>query len=157
MSRKALDWVYSLSPELEMKSSTAFVLFLLAECHNAKTGACYPSYDTLAKRGRFARITAIRAVTELIELGLVQKSERFRSGKPQPTNQYDLMIGCDPTQSNTSDTLSKEVQGNIHETLSETAQGNIYDSHRVTPVIPEHKRRGTGAQNSDVIDIDETF
>jgi hypothetical protein len=58
----------------------------------AKDGKCFPKYATIADKTGMSRPTAINAVRQLVELGLLKVRKRFRGKGKQDSNLYVL---CD--------------------------------------------------------------
>lgn len=141
MSRKAVDWAYSLG-NVKLPTGLRLTLLYLADRHNGRTGQCFPSYDRIAEDLGVDRNTAIRHI-KLLEnkWRLLRKKER--RDQRQRSNQYDLAIGYHPLQGDNPATLNKSSQGDKNYTLADEPQGDISPPSRVTLVSPEHKEQGT--------------
>ena len=74
------------------EKSTASTLF---GYYNAKSGKCFPSYQTLAEATGFCRLTVIRHVKKLKELGIIKTVKQFylcgkTNQRRQRSNDYHL-------------------------------------------------------------------
>ena len=68
--------------------STASALF---SYYNVKSGECFPSYQTLAEATGFCRLTVIRHVKKLKELGVIKTVKQFYlCDKTNQRNDYHL-------------------------------------------------------------------
>jgi len=68
------------------------VLFWLWKYSNNETGTCFPSIATLAKNSGASRSSVVRALNELVEIGLVKKTQRKIKGKKENnTNLYEVV------------------------------------------------------------------
>jgi hypothetical protein len=87
MSNEALNWAFAqdISP-----TARKFVLVALADCHNAKTGDCYPSYNTIAKKTNMNRKTVWSHIKALIESGYITCEQKARNNGSSNNNQYKL-------------------------------------------------------------------
>lgn len=72
--------------DVSLKAKTMFSVF--QKFRDNKTGYCWPSYGTLAKALSVSRPTAIKAVEELVRVGLVKKAARFAEDGSQTSNGY---------------------------------------------------------------------
>jgi Helix-turn-helix domain len=63
---------------------------------NQKSGECYPSYATIARKIGIDRGTVIRYVKKLKALGLVSSQLRFKEDGSPTSNQYDFDKGGCP-------------------------------------------------------------
>jgi hypothetical protein len=57
---------------------------------NTKTGDCYPSYATIARKLHIDRSTVIRYVKKLKALGLISPQLRFKEDGSPTSNQYNF-------------------------------------------------------------------
>lgn len=57
-------------------------MIVLAKYANGRTGACWPSYATIAKDGGMNRRTAIRSVAKLADEGIIKVSKRGERQSP---------------------------------------------------------------------------
>ncbi len=64
---------------------------------NQKTGECYPSYQTIARKIGIDRGTVIRYVKKLKELNLLSPSLRFKEDGSPSSNQYNFSAAPDPS------------------------------------------------------------
>jgi len=88
MSIRALNWAFA----QDLKNSNhKFVLVALADSAD-DYGICWPSYNTIAKKCSVHRVTAIKAINSLMELGLLSKKARYKS-QGQNSNAFQLKMG----------------------------------------------------------------
>ena len=57
---------------------------------NTKTGDCYPSYQTIAKKLHIDRSTVIRYVKKMKELNVISPEWRFKEDGSHTSNQYNF-------------------------------------------------------------------
>jgi hypothetical protein len=62
---------------------------------NQKTGDCYPSYKTIAKKLRIDRSTVIRYVKKLKAFNLLSPELRFKEDGSHTSNQYNFDLSAD--------------------------------------------------------------
>lgn len=72
--------------DLSLKAKALFSV--LQKFRDNKTGYCWPSYGTLAKALSVSRPTAVKAVEELVQAGLVKKETRCGEDGQQTSNGY---------------------------------------------------------------------
>jgi DNA-binding MarR family transcriptional regulator len=90
MSIRALQAVRRLPLQgTHLPTNMRFILFLLADFANEEDEA-WPNYATLELQSGMHRSTVIRAVNDLVERGLIQKSHRARNDGSQSSNTYHL-------------------------------------------------------------------
>jgi hypothetical protein len=65
---------------------------------NTKTGDCYPSYATIARKLHIDRSTVIRYVKKLKALGLISPELRFKEDGSPTSNQYNFDKGSGTKQ-----------------------------------------------------------
>lgn len=127
MSLNALAWAF----DQPLKAREKTVLLALANCHNAATGQCNPSIDYLARMAGVNRRTVIRAVTVLVEAGLIKVRKHVVRGR-KLANQYQLLLDgsasqtgqrC-PTDTTNNDSQSRPIEPGTLETGKETAPPN---------------------------------
>ena len=69
-------------------------IYLAIKRHlNQKTGDCFPSYKTIAKKSGIDRSTVIRYVKKLRELNLISPEWRFKEDGSHTSNQYNFHKG----------------------------------------------------------------
>ncbi|WP_132941015.1 helix-turn-helix domain-containing protein [Vibrio crassostreae] len=71
--------------------STKWVLVKLADFANENTGECFPSIQTIADQCEMSTRSVRNQIAKLIELGLLQRINRFSGGK-QVSNAYRLHL-----------------------------------------------------------------
>lgn len=90
MSIQAINWAYKLYEAFDLPVQERAVLNALCYCHHAKTGACYPSLETLAVMTGYSRRRVIDAVRRLQERGLIRVEKRRGEKGRQGSNGYIL-------------------------------------------------------------------
>lgn len=85
-----------------LKPAAKIVLYWLADHHNESTGACFPSFSTLAEECEMDRATVIRHINSLCEMGLVKRIERNRENGSRSSNGYSLSLKNSPSQNATT-------------------------------------------------------
>lgn len=73
---------------LDMSLKAKALFSLLQKFRDNETGYCWPSNETLAKMLSVSRRTVIRAVEELVQVGLVKKEARVGEDGRQTSNGY---------------------------------------------------------------------
>src|SRR4051794_36599926 len=66
---------------------------------NQKTGDCYPSYKTIAKKSGIDRSTVIRYVKKLRDFELISPEWRFKEDGSHTSNQYNFQTTENPVPS----------------------------------------------------------
>lgn len=89
MSIRAINWAIDVCERISAPSAHRFVLMVLCTFHHDKTGECFPSYETIAKRTGYSRRKVIALVSEIEGNGLVIRQKRRVSGT-QGSNQFVL-------------------------------------------------------------------
>ena len=85
--------------DLELPSTSRFVLLLLADYADNETAEAYPSYRTLQRQTNMARSTVVRAVADLVDRGYLTKIESDRPKGSQAVNTYRITMPIDhPSQ-----------------------------------------------------------
>lgn len=78
--------------DLELSSTSRFVLLLLADYADNDTAEAYPSYRTLQRQTNMARSTVVRAVADLVDRGYLTKIEHERPKGSQAVNTYRITM-----------------------------------------------------------------
>ena len=92
MSIEALNWAWE---QPVAKAATKLVLLALADHANAD-GECWPSMKRIAERSDISPRHVSRAIDELIDLGLVEKSNRRRHGGQYRGWDYRILVQRTP-------------------------------------------------------------
>ncbi|HEY7823931.1 MAG TPA: helix-turn-helix domain-containing protein [Acidimicrobiia bacterium] len=92
MSIEALNWAWE---QPVSKAATKLVLLALADHSNAD-GECWPSMKRIAERSDISPRHVSRAIDELVDLGLVEKSGRRRHGGQYRGWDYRLLVQRTP-------------------------------------------------------------
>lgn len=74
--------------DLDVSLKAKALFSVLQKFRDNKTGYCWPSYGTLAKMLSVSRPTAVKAVEELVQAGLVKKETRCGEDGKQASNGY---------------------------------------------------------------------
>ena len=119
MSFKAAAW--AIEQSITTSPSQKLVLIALADCHNSQTGRCDPSIMRLAQVCHMSERTVIRHLSQLEELGLIERKRRFDEHGHQRTNAYKLGV---------TNCHSADDPGDS----GDTPRGDKRDITRVTPV-----------------------
>jgi hypothetical protein len=91
---------------------------------NTKTGDCFPSYKTIAKKLHIDRGTVIRYVKKLKAFNLLDPQLRFKEDGSPTSNQYNFQGAENSVPSNDTDKEVHIVQGGSTEPLPVVAQDN---------------------------------
>jgi hypothetical protein len=91
---------------------------------NTKTGDCFPSYKTIAKKLHIDRGTVIRYVKKLKAFNLLDPQLRFKEDGSPTSNQYNFQGAENSVPSNDTDKEVHIVQGGGTEPLPVVAQDN---------------------------------
>jgi len=89
MSIRAVNWACEVCALIGVPAATRITLWAIARRHHDKTGACYPSYDTIARDTGYSRRKVISDVQEFEFNGLLFRQERRVSGR-QGSNNFVL-------------------------------------------------------------------
>jgi len=89
MSIEALNWAERAMATLIIPSTDRHVLRVLCYRHNKKTGACYPSIQTIANATGYSERCIHNSIKRLCGWGLISIKRRFLNGQ-QASNQYFL-------------------------------------------------------------------
>lgn len=94
MSHKASAWAMEQSTKTPLAK---LILLILSDCHNAETGACYPSFQFIAKRAGCSVRSVIYSIESLEKDGLI--SIQKTHGRP---NTYRINQCNDCTSANSA-------------------------------------------------------
>lgn len=86
---KAVRWAFRMIAEHKLPAPVRLVLLSLAYRHHDETGACYPTYKTIAADTGMSERAAIDAMKALAATKLITVKPRSVHGH-QRSNQYDL-------------------------------------------------------------------
>ena len=89
MSIRAVNWARTVCEQIDAPSKHRLALVMIALHHHDKTGACFPSYDTVATACGFSRRKLIDLVADLEANGLLIRQKR-RNGAHQGSNHFVL-------------------------------------------------------------------
>jgi hypothetical protein len=91
---------------------------------NTKTGDCFPSYKTIAKKLHIDRGTVIRYVKKLKAFNVLDPQLRFKEDGSPTSNQYNFQAPGFPGASKNNANPVQRVQGGGTEPLPVVAQDN---------------------------------
>ena len=102
---------------------------------NQKTGDCYPSYTTIAKKCGCDRGTVIRYVKKLTALKLLSPLLRFKDDGSHTSNQYNFQSAQNGVPSRMQRTTENPVPSKDIDPLLQTVQGGCAEP---PPVVAEN-------------------
>jgi hypothetical protein len=116
---------------------------------NQTTGACFPSYATIARITGIHRSTVIECVKKLRALKLISPQWRFKEDGSHASNQYDFQQAgsCAPSKKN--DEVVKTVQGSRPEPPPLIAE----DDYPSRPERPEQSEENKKKRTIDEVDF----
>ena len=85
MSNRIFQAVWDNGPQAR---SEMIVLMVLADCADAETGYCFPSYDHIARNARMSRATVHRVLAALVADGWVTYNKRHDDNGRSTSNEY---------------------------------------------------------------------
>ena len=89
IKKERKNWFYSYNMIFEQNISSQAKLIYLYLCRCAdEEGHAFPSFKTIADKCTISRSSVIRAIKELIDIGLLEKNKRVRANKSQASNLY---------------------------------------------------------------------
>ena len=86
MSIRAINWAREVAICIDMPSKHRLVLFMVCMHHHDKTGACFPSYETIAQATGFSRRKTIDLVADIEANGLIARQLRRVDGRQSSNN-----------------------------------------------------------------------
>jgi len=89
---------YNYLLELEIKSNSKLVCYILLHHHNNKTGDCYPSQDTISKQSNLCRNSVASAIKELQGAGIITVKKMRPKGSKFTVNYYIFSFQCSPNE-----------------------------------------------------------
>lgn len=120
-------------------------LYILLCSHADREGKSFPSYETLARRGRMSKRKAIDSVAKLVKVGLLTKEKQFKNGGAVTSNQYvindayDFMIQQEPGGENDQNNEDEPPEDETPKLVKGDAQdapggctpctGGVHDMH----------------------------
>jgi hypothetical protein len=112
----------------------AYAVYCAIKMHlNQATGACFPSYATIARMTGIHRSTVIDCVKKLTALKLVSPLWRYKEDGSHASNQYDFQAPATPAPSKNIEKSAQAGQGSRPERPPLVAQ----DDHPSRPERPE--------------------
>jgi hypothetical protein len=124
-------------------------IYLAIKRHlNQKTGDCFPSYKTIARKLGIDRGTVIRYVKKLKAVGLVDPEWRFKEDGSHASNQYNFQGADSSVPSNKSGEVVKTGQAG----RPEQPPPVVLDDHPGRPERPEQSE--SNKKNRTITDVD---
>jgi DNA-binding transcriptional regulator YhcF (GntR family) len=123
MSVKALNWAFEQVTDLPVDK---IVLLALAD-YADQDGCCFPSQDTLAKRGMCSIDTIGRVLKRLVGAGMVERSKRYAATGNRTSDTYRLIL--DHT---TSSALNRNLRSSDQPTRPQIADQSTPHSYAAT-------------------------
>jgi Helix-turn-helix domain len=115
---------------------------------NQATGACFPSYATIAHITGIHRSTVIECVKKLRVLKLISPLWRFKEDGSHASNQYDFQQAGTAAPAKKNEEVVKTVQGGCPELPPLVAQ----DDHPGRPQRPEQSE--TNKKQKTITEVD---
>lgn len=135
------------------------VLMCLADRHNGDTGHCFPKLDRIAEEACVSRSTALRALDDLEQMGLIERHHTRTNGH-QGVNRYILNLNSQPQVQSVTQTPSQgvtvtpqEPEENLEpdKTIAPTAsrrRDEVWDTLVTIFGEPPRSRHARGAWNA---------
>jgi hypothetical protein len=116
----------------------AYAVYSAIKMHlNQATGACFPSYATIARITGIHRSTVIECVKKLRALKHISPQWRFKEDGSHTSNQYDFQQAGNSAPSQKHEKAVKTVQGGLPERLPVVAE----DDYPGRPQRPEQSEQ----------------
>jgi hypothetical protein len=116
---------------------------------NQTTGACFPSYATIARITGIHRSTVIECVKKLRILKLISPQWRFKEDGSHASNQYDFQAPESSVPAKKSEVVVKTEQGGRPERPPVVAP----DDHPGRPERPEQSEINKNKRTIDEVDL----
>lgn len=133
MSRLRIEEKFAVVPEwvlyADISAQALRIYGVMARYADKGTGKAFPSHRAIAERGRCSIRTVQRALTELIELGAIEATER-RDAAGQHSNEYFIRV------SRPLDMGDQGVLALVQGPIDTGGQQNESHSERDTPLSP---------------------
>lgn len=125
--KRAKNWFYSYNAIFDYPiSEHAKIAYLyLCRCADAD-GQSFPSYNTIGEKCSFSRRTAIRAITELLEIGLLEKYGRIKEDGEQTSNLYYIN---EPAEGGSATQSPPPVPHSHHPSATQSPEGLPIKGH----------------------------
>lgn len=135
MSLSMTRWAFDAVASVELTPGAHIVLLHLANMHNERTGRCFPSIDTLAKRTGLAVRTIQAGIKDLQAKGLLSWEDR---PNPRATNRIVRYYSFNVTGANSAPVLN-DVTG------AENDKSRVQNLHPNQEEITRKKEAPNGA------------
>jgi hypothetical protein len=130
--REHFAWQEHVAAHRDLKPAVKLVLLRLAFHRNLETDRCDPSYGTLAKGANVSERTAVRAITEGEQKGLISIT-RTIGGRYANTNSFRFTL---------PEGVTRESPVGV---TNATGRGDTASTGGVTPVSPKYEENTLGA------------
>jgi Helix-turn-helix domain len=128
----------------------AYAVYSAIKMHlNQATGACFPSYATIARMTGIHRSTVIDCVKTLTARKLVSPLWRYKEDGSHASNQYNFQASETPVPAKKGETVVKTVQGGRPEPPPLVAQ----DDHPSRPEPPEQSEENKKIRTIAEVDL----
>jgi helix-turn-helix protein len=128
----------------------AYAVYCAIKMHlNQTTGACFPSYATIARITGIHRSTVIECVKKLKALKLISPHWRFKEDGSHDSNQYDFQQAGSPAPSKKNEEVVKTEQGGRPERPPVVAE----DDSPGRPERPEQSESNKKKRTIEEIDL----
>jgi hypothetical protein len=128
----------------------AYAVYSAIKMHlNQTTGACFPSYATIARMTGMNRSTVIECVKKLTARKLVSPLWRYKEDGSHASNQYNFQETGSPAPSKKNEEVVKTEQGGRPERPPVVGQ----DDHPGRPERPEQSETNKNNRTIDEVDL----
>jgi Helix-turn-helix domain len=128
----------------------AYAVYSAIKMHlNQATGACFPSYATIARMTGIHRSTVIECVKKLTALKLVSPLWRYKEDGSHASNQYNFQETGSPAPSNKHEEVVNTEQGGRPERPPLVGT----DDHPGRPERPEQSESNKKIRTIDEVDL----
>jgi hypothetical protein len=128
----------------------AYAVYSAIKMHlNQATGACFPSYATIAQMTGIHRSTVIACVKKLTALKLISPLWRYKEDGSHASNQYNFQETGSPAPSKKHEEVVRTEQGSRPERPPLVVQ----DDHPSRPERPEQSESNKKKRTIDEVDL----
>jgi hypothetical protein len=125
---------------IELPSTTRFILMMIADFANEE-GEAFPNFASLEYYTGYGRRSIIRAINDLVERGLLEKSKRNRNDGWQTSNMYRLTYI--PAESLQETVKKRKAKGRGATQSPSSVTSDTPGCPTVTPGVPHSHQNGT--------------
>jgi len=128
----------------------AYAVYCAIKMHlNQATGACFPSYATIARMTGIHRSTVIECVKKLTALKLISPLWRYKEDGSHASNQYDFQQAGSPAPAKKHEEVGNTEHGGRTERPPVVGQGD----HPGRPERPEQSESNKKIRTIDEVDL----